>query len=108
MQWGRPVPVGSVWISAQFDEAEHGFPLSGRIPSRRTWDAVNRVVQRLGAAPVDGADEGATINQLAYDAHLKGGRGDVQSAVAAVHVVLDLPEEVILAGLSGGTNCEPR
>ena len=108
VQWHGPILVGGVWLSAELDQAKHGFPLSGGIPSRRTRAAVNRVVQRLGAAAVESADRSATINEFTDDIRLEGCRGNVQSAVAAVHVVLNLCEEVGLTRLSAGTDGEAR
>jgi hypothetical protein len=58
-------------------------------------------VEWLGAASIRGHDDSAGVLQLARDACLVRGRGDVQRGVARVDVVVDLAEEVLGRGLSG-------
>jgi hypothetical protein len=82
----------------QVDEAA----LGGRVPGGGQRAGVAGVVQRGGAAAVDGVDRGAGGEQGAGGVVAQAGGGQVQGGVAPVELVGQLRDEEVLVHALGG------
>lgn len=97
----RPVLIDGVRVSPELDQAPHGFLLCHRIPSRRTWHAIDRVVERLRAATITGRHERANRDEVPPEAGLVRCRRNVQRGVPGIDLMAYLLQEMLLASAAG-------
>jgi hypothetical protein len=64
MQRRHTALIRGVWISAGTNQELHDGVLRVRVPRRRRWGSISRVVQWFGTTPVSRADVRASGDQL--------------------------------------------
>ena len=94
--------VRGVGIGARRNQARDHRSLRLGIPGLQLGSAVDRVVQRFGAAAIAGTDIRTEREEPFGDVSLIGRRGDVECGIARVDVVLDRVEKVGAGALARG------